>query len=178
MAKNSIKQMEEDEKKIIGELSKNANKSINEIAKSCGFSRQKVWRIIKNLEKNNTIWGYVAVTDELKIEKKEYIVLIKRTNAPLKKSTIDSIINREIDNESKTIGIETINSIYVNGAFDWIICFYAKDIKNAKKFCESLNKKFEGYISELHLLENMFSAKKCGINNPEIGDLIGFFNIK
>ena len=66
MAKNSIRQIEEDEKQILLELSKNANKSINEIAKTCGFSRQKVWRIIKNLEKNNTIWGYVAVIDEEK----------------------------------------------------------------------------------------------------------------
>ena len=69
-----MKQIEEDEKKIIKELQNNANKSINEIAKKCGFSRQKVWRIIKNLENNNTIWGYVAVTNEEKLDHKEYIV--------------------------------------------------------------------------------------------------------
>ena len=58
MAKTSKKQIEEDERKIISELQKNAKESIDIIAKKCGFSRQKVWRIIKRLEKNKTIWGY------------------------------------------------------------------------------------------------------------------------
>ncbi len=39
MAKNNTKQIEKDEKKIIEELRKNANRSINDIASSCGFSR-------------------------------------------------------------------------------------------------------------------------------------------
>ena len=69
MAKNSVKQIEQDEKKILEELSKNANKSINDIAEKCGFSRQKVWRVINNLEKNHAIWGYTAVVDEKKINK-------------------------------------------------------------------------------------------------------------
>ena len=42
MPKNSNEQIEQDEKKILHELSKNANKSINDIAKKLGFSRQKV----------------------------------------------------------------------------------------------------------------------------------------
>ena len=84
MAKNSIKQIEEDEKKVINELLKNANKSINEIAKICGFSRQKVWRIIKNLEKNHTIWGYTAIVDEEKQNLKNYILLIKRRSSASK----------------------------------------------------------------------------------------------
>ena len=70
MPKNSNEQIEKDEKKILKELRKNANKSINDIAKSLGFSRQKVWRIIKSLEKNNTIWGYSAILDEQKLGKK------------------------------------------------------------------------------------------------------------
>ena len=51
MAKSSFKQIELDERKIIDELKKNAKENIDKISKNCGFSRQKVWRIIKNLEK-------------------------------------------------------------------------------------------------------------------------------
>ena len=76
MPKNSVKQIEKDEIKILGELTKNANKSINDIAKSCGFSRQKVWRVINNLEKNHTIWGYVAVVNQEKLNKKRYLMLM------------------------------------------------------------------------------------------------------
>ena len=177
MAKNSMKQIEKDEKKIINELSTNANKSINEIAKTCGFSRQKVWRIIKNLEKNNTIWGYVAVTNEEKLEKKSYIVLIKRTNQPLSNKLVENIVKREIDKEANLIGVDIISSLYLNGVYDWIICFDAKNIIDAKKFCENLTKKFEGYINEIQLLEKMFATKKCGIENPDVGNLKEFFTI-
>ena len=55
MEKTSKKQIEEDERKIITDLQKNAKESIDVIAKKCGFSRQKVWRIIKRLEKNKII---------------------------------------------------------------------------------------------------------------------------
>ncbi|HVP99899.1 MAG TPA: winged helix-turn-helix domain-containing protein, partial [Candidatus Thermoplasmatota archaeon] len=34
----------DDDKKILAELQKNANQSIDTVAQRCGFSRQKVWR--------------------------------------------------------------------------------------------------------------------------------------
>jgi DNA-binding Lrp family transcriptional regulator len=176
MAKNSIKQIEEDEKQILNELSKNANKSINEIAKTCGFSRQKVWRIIKNLESNNTIWGYVAVVDEEKQDKRGFIVLIKRSNKPLQKEMIDKIVDRELSKKAKAKGVEILNSIYTNGIYDWIICFVAPDIKEAKRFVEDLNRTFTGYIDDTHLLEELFSAEKSGIVNPEMDKLRSFFS--
>ena len=52
MAKSSKEDIIKDEHRILEKLKNNANKSINEIAKECKFSRQKVWRIIKQLEKN------------------------------------------------------------------------------------------------------------------------------
>ena len=83
MSKNSREQIDADEKKVIRELQKNSKESIDKIAKRCGFSRQKVWRIIKRLEKNKTIWGYYAVVDNEKLDMKRYIMLIKRSNKPI-----------------------------------------------------------------------------------------------
>ena len=77
MPKSSRKQIDNDEKKILRELQKNSKESIDKIAKKCSFSRQKVWRIIKRLENNKTIWGYHAVVDNEKINMKSYILLIK-----------------------------------------------------------------------------------------------------
>ena len=175
MAKNSLKQIMEDEKKIIDQLSKNANKSINEIAKNCKFSRQKVWRMIKNLEKNNTIWGYTAVIDERKQDLKSYIVLVKRTSQPLTKNVVEKITKRELVKKSASSGIRVHNSIYTNGFYDWIICFSARDTRDAKRFVEDLNKLFEGYISEVQLLEELFATEKCGIQNPNLDELEQFF---
>ena len=177
MAKNSTKQIELDEKRILKELSGNANKSVNEIAKNCGFSRQKVWRIIKNLEKNNTIWGYVAVIDEEKQGKQGYIILIKRTNIPLDNRLIDKIVNRELQDRSENGEVEITNSIYTNGIFDWVICFSANGIKEAKRFVEEVNKLFIGHIAEIHLLEKMFNIEACGIDNPEKEKLRDFFSL-
>ena len=176
MAKNSALQMKEDEKKIIDELQKNGNKSINEIAIKCKFSRQKVWRIIKNLEKNDTIWGYTAVVDEVKQEMKKYFVLIKRTNLPVTGQMIDKIISRELKEKSKNLNVKMISSTLTNGAFDYIICLIAPDIKNAKRFVENLNKMFKGMISEIHLVEQLFSVQKCGIENPNVEQIKEFFN--
>jgi DNA-binding Lrp family transcriptional regulator len=66
MSKSSKEQIDADEKKILWELQKNSKESIDKIAKKCGFSRQKVWRVIKRLEKDKTIWGYHAVVDDNK----------------------------------------------------------------------------------------------------------------
>ena len=110
MPKSSVKQIEQDEKKILDELIKNANKSINDIAKSCRFSRQKVWRVINNLEKNHAIWGYTAIVDEEKLNKKSYLMLIKRSNKPIRKEIVNDIINAHMENRFKKMGIENIDS--------------------------------------------------------------------
>jgi len=176
MAKNSMKQIEEDEKQILAELTNNSNKSINEIAKKCGFSRQKVWRIIKNLEKNKTIWGYTTIVDKEKQNLKNYTILIKRANKPIDDLAVDKIVKRDLDNFAETIGVNIECSYYTHGVYDWVICFSAKDTKDAKRFSETLTKMFSDNIKEIHLLETLFLAKKQGITNPEMEKLKTFFN--
>lgn len=67
MPRKSRAQIRDDEKKVLKALQKNSKEGIDAIAKLCGFSRQKVWRIIKQLEKNEFIWGYTAITDDRKL---------------------------------------------------------------------------------------------------------------
>jgi Lrp/AsnC family leucine-responsive transcriptional regulator len=67
MSKSSRDQIVKDEKKILSELVKNSNEKIETIAKHCGFSRQKTWRFIKQLEAKGLIWGYTAIFNEEKI---------------------------------------------------------------------------------------------------------------
>ena len=63
MAKSSKDKIEQDEKKLISELMKNSKENIDTIAKHCGFSRQKAWKMMKRLEMDQKIWGYSAVID-------------------------------------------------------------------------------------------------------------------
>ena len=177
MPKNSNEQIEQDEKKILGELTKNASKSVNDIAKSLGFSRQKVWRIVKTLEKNHTIWGYVAVLDQEKLNKKIYMMLMKRSNKPASKEAIDHIITREIADIVKKWDVDFIHSIYLNGKYDWVIFFSAYNLRDAKNVVELYYQIYPEIISEIDLHEGIFAVQKSGLNNPNIEKLKDYFKV-
>ena len=177
MPKSSVTKIEEDEKKILKELRKNANKSITDISESLGFSRQKVWRIIKNLEENNTIWGYTAVLDNEKLNKKSYMLLIKKSNKAFTEKLIDDIITRNVPEEVKHKGIDMECSFFTHGVFDWVICFTANDLKDAKWYVEYYNRLYQDFLSEIHLMDVMFSAVCSNLVNPEMDKLKDFFKV-
>jgi DNA-binding Lrp family transcriptional regulator len=175
MPKSSKKQIVDDEKKVIAELQKDSNESIDKIAKKCGFSRQKVWRIVKRLEKERTIWGYTAIVDDAKLSVKKFLVLIKRINIPVTEENLNKVVNRELKKEAERIGAVIKSSFYVHGCYDYFICITAPSIKQVKKFCEILNKLFKDYISEMEILEVIFPVQNCGIQNPNLEELKELF---
>ena len=174
MAKSNKKQIYEDELKVIAELQKNAKENIDTISKNCGCSRQKVWRIIKKLEEDKSIWGYAAVVNEEKQGLKSYMILIKRTTLPLDKKLVDKIIRRQLENSASKIDIKIEHSMLTHGTFDCVICFKAKDMMHAKKFSEIVNETYWGYIGESHMMEKLFPIRIQGILNPEIEKLKQF----
>ena len=167
MVKVSREQMNKDEKIILAELQNNAQESIDMLAKRCGFSRQKVWRIVKRLEKTRLIWGYSAIIDEKKNDMNHYTLLVKRTTKRLDEKTVDIITSRKLEDIVESIGVTLENSYYVNGEYDWIITFTARDLMQAKKFCESLLALHAGVIEKTILLETLFIVKNHYVLNPE-----------
>lgn len=175
MAKSSKKQIDEDEKKVIEQLQRNSNESIDKIAKSCGFSRQKVWRIIKRLENNKTIWGYTAVPDKEKQGVHHYIMLIRRSNEPVG-TMINDLVDSFKKSAGKSLGVFVQTACVLHGSYDGLLCFTAKDISIAKKFIEFINKKYSKYVKEIVVLEDIFSLKLSGMLNPKIDDLKEFYS--
>ncbi len=173
MPKVSARQIDADEKKVMTELQKNSNESIDVLAKRCGFSRQKVWKIIKKFEKDKTIWGYHAVIETERFHQKTYILLIKKSNAPASK-ILDLILSRDLEKNAEDLNVFVISSSYIHGSYDWQISFNAEDIRTAKKFCETVNRLYQGHVGELVLLEEIFAVKTCGIQNPNIKKLKEF----
>jgi len=131
--------------------------------------------MIKNLEKNHTIWGYTTIIDKEKQELKNYTVLIKRTNLPMEEKMVDKIIERQMGQIAKKIGVIIESSYYVHGDFDWLMYIAAESTKEAKKFCEMLNVTYNGTINDIRLLETLFTVQKNGIENPDISQLKEFF---
>jgi DNA-binding Lrp family transcriptional regulator len=167
MSKSSKNQMDQDEKRVLSELVKNANKNIETIAQLCRFSKQKTWRIIKRLEAKELIWGYTAIFDEEKMGLKHFMVLIKRSMKRLDETTIDKIVSRKLEDLIKDIGITIESSSYAHGDYDWVLTFTAKDIIHAKKFSDSLLVLHPGSIEKISIIETLMFIKKHYILNPE-----------
>lgn len=177
MPKRSEKKLIEDEQKILQEISKDSTKSLNAIADKIGFSRQKVWRIIKDLEEDNTIWGYTTIFDQSKQGLKYYILLIKRTNEPINKKLAEKIISRDIEKQMEEIGSKMVTSIYTNGIYDWVIIFTSKDTKHAKNTSELFKIRYGKYLKEVILLDELFTCKIQNTLNPSVGDLTKVFGL-
>jgi len=174
MPKSSRKQINEDEKKLLRILRQNSEDSIERIAKNCGFSRQKVWRIKKRFEKDKTIWGYPAVVDDKKLDRTRYVMLVKRSSQPVG-NAVNKIIDLTMPKKGEEIGVDVLSCGYLHGKYDWILVITAKDIKHVKKFSEILIREFQHIISEVEIMEYIFPIKEGGITNPEIEKIREFF---
>ena len=168
MAKSSKIKIMEDERKILLELQKNSNESIDILADNCKFSRQKAWRIVKRLEKNKIIWGYHAIINNKETGMKDYILLIKLKRLPINNSLEKKIVDGKVDELASDLEVIIENHIWLHGTFDGIVYFSAEDIRKAKKFHEKFLDLYQDNIFESQLLEQMVTIKKGGFTNPEI----------
>jgi DNA-binding Lrp family transcriptional regulator len=176
MPKNSKEQVEIDEQKVLSELQSNAKDSIDNIAKRCGFSRQKVWRIINQLEKDKKIWGYSGIVDDSKLNQKRFLIFLKRTGKPVTNEIIGIITKRTLKNDLKKTNVTLEDSYYVHGFCDWVLIVTASSLKDVKNYLEMLNKLFEkGLVSEIKMLEILFSVEKNRHTNPNLMEIVDFF---
>ena len=166
MQKKNNEQIDKNDLKIIQELQKYSKNSIETIARQCGFSRQKIWRVIKNLEEKQIIWGYSTIVDEQKQGLQKFILLLKRTMDPIDEETVDSIAFSRLEKEYNEIGITIESSYYIHGEYDWTLIFTAKDLKHAKKLSAFLLTKYPGIIGKVNLMQILYSQRSHHIVNP------------
>jgi len=176
MPKNSITQIQQDEKKILEELSKNAKNSINEIANKLDFSRQKVWRTIKNLEEDKTIWGYTAIIDDNKIGRKRFCILLKKAPFKVTDEKLNIVINRDLRKLANKNGVNIESTYFFHGLYDGQICVTAENMIQVKNFIAEMQKKLgEHYFKEISILEVLIPIQMRGFNNPNLTKLKEYF---
>ncbi len=173
MRKKEHEPLTQDETKILILLEQDAKKSIDELAKSCGFSRQKVWRIIKKLEDQKAIWGYTAVTDGTAQNLKYFLVLAKRNNQPFDQDVKKEILFEKIDDYPPGL-VMMENIFFTHGVSDWVLTFYAPDIITAKRYVEHTFARFNKYLQEYTILETLVTVRKKKLKNPELKDLLEY----
>jgi DNA-binding Lrp family transcriptional regulator len=174
MSKSSKEQMVLDEKKVLSELLKNSNENIETIAKRCGFSRQKAWRMIKQLEASKKIWGYSAIVDSEKQGLQKFIMFFKQSPRVLDSTTADKVNLDEIKKNYLELDITIETSHYIHGEYDWIIIFTAKDIKQAKKFQNLLQENYPGLIEKINLAQVLYTPRDHCILNPSYSKVKDF----
>ena len=171
--KNNSESITDDEKKVLDALEKNGKESIDKIAKICGFSRQKVWRIVKHFEENKTIWGYVGIENEAVKGLRHFVLLVKRSTLPFEPSFKKNVIFEKVETYLPgEIKVEDI--YYTHGRYNAVVTFQASDLIIAKKFIQELQKKLGAYLEEYLLLETLFPVRKRGLKNPNIKEFLDF----
>lgn len=158
---------------VVNELLADCRQSLSKLADSCSMNKQRVWRKIKELEKNHTIWGYSPIINENKLGYSLYLALVK--TGAFTEETVEKIIERHTD--PRAVGrehVQLIESYYLNGLYDWLVVFAAPSIADAKKYCWYLQRVYGEFIRNVDFLEVMFPALHGGAVNPEIEKLAEF----
>ena len=173
MSKSSKEAVKTDEIKVLNIMEQHAKENINEIAKKCGLSPQKVARIIKHLEENKIIWGYSAIADGTLRDFKHFVLLVKRNTVPFDASFKKEVVFEKLDNYQP--GVSNIEDIFLtHGSFDGVITFYAPNLIGAKNLVQEISQRIGKYFKEYLLLETLFPIRKKGINNPQIKELVEY----
>jgi DNA-binding Lrp family transcriptional regulator len=174
MVKSRRETLIKDEQKVLEILQSNAKMNIDTIAKKCKFSRQKVWRIIKKVEKEKAIWGYSAILNDDSIEMEHYILLFKRTTKSVDKNMVNEIAFEKLEDVFQELHMRIENITYVHGKYDGVISFWTDDLISAKKFVNQFSIHMQGLIEEIELLETIFPIRRQTIKNPHIAMLSDF----
>lgn len=165
----------EDDLKILGFMENHAKESIEEIAKNCGFSRQKVWKTVKQLEEKKIIWGYCTITGtEAKNNRvQHFTLLLKRSMVPLDESMKKEVIFAKLDDFLPS-GVRIEDIIITQGEWDAFVSFYAPNLITAKKAVDMLFQRLGKYFQGHLLLEHLFPVRKNGFKNPQIVNLVDY----
>jgi len=168
MAKTSKKQMDKDEKKILVELERNSKESLDVMARRLKFSRQKIWRFIRNLDRTKGIWGYTAIVDNERRSLISYTLMLKRSVKPMDEKALDALASQA---RQDTLGVTIESLSFVHGEYDWIVSFTAPDIMMAKRFCETILATFPGVFERVSLMETLVAVRKHHVANPNVKKL-------
>ncbi len=159
--------------KILNELLKDPTRSLEEIAKSCGSYRQKVWREKRKLEDMEAIWGYTAVVDENVIDWKSFILLIKLK--PLTTDQAKLLIKRHLTNAPGELNIRLMDTYYLNGKYDLLVIFSAPNRMTARKYYDSIRLEYDRYLEDRpEIIDVAFSLIRWGKVNPNVDRLKEF----
>ena|GEM_PF-6406027 len=156
--------------KVILELVKNAKQSDSRLAKKLGCAQSTVFRIRKQLEKDNVIWGYSTIVDWTKLGYSMYVITI-RTKPPTKEGT-GLVVKGIIAENAKKFGVSLLDIMMLFGEFEWCLLVAAPKEQNVHNYINFLRERYHKFIEgrPLHA-KVMFNCVQQGQKNPTLDDL-------
>ena len=95
------------------------------------------------------------------------MLMIRRTVEKFEEVTADKTVSRKIEDIAVELGITIEISAYVYGEYDWIITITAENIRQVKKFADSVVVLHPGVIERITIMQTLMFIKKHYILNPD-----------
>ena len=135
--------------------------------KELEISRSTIKKVIKNFEKDNTIWGYSPIVDVTKLGKKVYMILFK-IKPSMYKNFKKVFKHADINVNNPNNDIYFISSGYTQGHYDFYMKVIAEDIVTVKFYVDNVVSDYSTDIESYEILRELLPIRKCGKVNPEL----------
>lgn len=170
----SKKQIKADEEKVAIELLQNPSSSIAKIARKCGLSKQKTWRIIYQMEEMGAILSHPASLNMRKLGKRTFLILFERSFKAIDDGLIEKVMLPTIHNLAEKGGVraKVEDSYYLNGAYDWAIILTVDKHEDLIKWMEIWRKCYGEYFARVTQSEVMFIQIRNGVRNCHGNEIV------
>lgn len=162
-----------DEDRLATELLKDPSQNVPTLAKKCGLSKQKAWRIVRKLEESGAILSYPSNLNMKNIGKRSFLILFERSSKMVDDNLIEQLTMPDITVELEREGIQAVveDSYILNGVYDWAIVITVSEHKDLIKFLEYWRKYYGEYYARVTQSEIMWVAKRNGAINTNFSEI-------
>jgi len=161
MVKISRIRYEREREIIAQELRVNPSASVNDIANKYGFSKQKIYKIKRELKISSKHSSSMMFSDDTL----RYFIILAKTDKNL--NLLDDNIQSKMDlrparKKMEKMGVNLEFSYLANGDSDVVLGISSKDISCAKMFCTLVKQDLSTVIKNIEMIEIL---KQFDINN-------------
>lgn len=136
-----------------------------------------MYRILRKLQDDGTIFGNPVSIDLGKIGLKRFIIFAKRGGMPPDENTMDGALYSEWflnGLASKSIDIIPEDDYTCSGVFDMVTVFIADSSIEAIKYMEFLRNISRGYFTSFSMAEVLFTTRKNMQMTPDVGRFVDY----
>lgn len=153
-------------------LENDPSMTMEEIGEVCGFSKQKVWRIMKKLRERNVILGDVSNLNPLAIGKRMFIIRMERSNHAIDSKLIALWNDRciMIDIMAKEYGLSVCahDSYYMFSTYEWTTIVSTDSIQDLMRYIDIIRDILGSYYSRITYDEILWISHRNGMRNEDL----------